>query len=49
MSERRVFAGGEFLIVDSNPEDIFIPEEFTREHKMIYDAANNFVKKRDHP
>lgn len=45
MSKRRIFAGGEFLITDSEPGDVFIVEEMTMEHKMIYSAAIDFVKK----
>ncbi len=45
MAERKIFAGGEFLITDVKAEDVFAPEEFTKEHQMIYDAAMDFVKK----
>ena len=45
MSKRRIFVGGEFLITDSEPGDMFIVEEMTTEHKMIYSAATDFVKK----
>ncbi len=45
MTERAVVAGGAFLTGDTRPEDIFTPEEFTNEHKMVYKAAFDFVKK----
>ncbi|MFC1488564.1 acyl-CoA dehydrogenase family protein [Thermodesulfobacteriota bacterium] len=45
MTERTIFSGGEFLITDVKPEDVFIPEDLTKEHKMIYSAAKDFVKK----
>ena len=45
MSKKRVFAGGEFLITDANPEDVFTPEDFNEEQQMIRDAARAFVKK----
>ncbi|MBW2192988.1 MAG: acyl-CoA dehydrogenase family protein, partial [Deltaproteobacteria bacterium] len=45
MTERNIFAGGEFLTTDIKPEDIFIPEELTKEHQMIYKAALDFLKK----
>ncbi|RLB41120.1 MAG: acyl-CoA dehydrogenase, partial [Deltaproteobacteria bacterium] len=45
MGERRIFAGGEFLITDATPADIFTPEDFTDEHKMIYQTAKDFVEK----
>ncbi|MFH2219791.1 MAG: acyl-CoA dehydrogenase family protein [Pseudomonadota bacterium] len=45
MTERNIFAGGEFLITDVTPENVFTPEELTKEHKMIYKAALDFLKK----
>ncbi|HIC85224.1 MAG TPA: acyl-CoA dehydrogenase, partial [Desulfobacterales bacterium] len=45
MGEKRIFSGGEFLITDAAPEDIFAPEDFTDEHKMIYETAKDFVDK----
>jgi len=45
MAERTIFAGGEFLIKETRPKDVFIPEELTKEHKMIYGAALDFLKK----
>ena len=45
MAEKRIFAGGEFLITDAAPEDVFTPEDFTDEHKMIYETAKDFVAK----
>ena len=49
MAERRIFAGGEFLITDIEPKDVFTPEDFTDEHKMIYDTAKDFVSKEIEP
>ena len=49
MEKRKVFAGGEFLIADIKPEDIFVPEEMSKEHQMIYQAAVDFVKKEIQP
>ena len=37
--------GGEFLIADQKSEDIFIPEEFTEEQKMMATATTEFVEK----
>ncbi|MFO7986899.1 MAG: acyl-CoA dehydrogenase family protein, partial [Desulfatiglandaceae bacterium] len=45
MTENRIFAGGEFLITDIAPEEVFTPEDFTDEHKMILDTAKDFVEK----
>jgi alkylation response protein AidB-like acyl-CoA dehydrogenase len=35
--------GGEFLIKESDAADVFIPEEFTEEQKMIAQSCNDFV------
>ncbi|MCP4679444.1 MAG: acyl-CoA dehydrogenase [Deltaproteobacteria bacterium] len=44
MSERKVFVGGEFIITDTSPSDIFTPEDFTKEHKMFYETAIDFIQ-----
>ncbi|MBW1954896.1 MAG: acyl-CoA dehydrogenase family protein [Deltaproteobacteria bacterium] len=49
MEKRKLFGGGEFLITEVAPEHIFVPEEMTQEHQMIYDAAMDFVKKEIQP
>lgn len=49
MTKRKIFTGGEFLITDVKPEDVFIPEEMSQEHKMIYSAASDFIKKEVQP
>jgi alkylation response protein AidB-like acyl-CoA dehydrogenase len=35
--------GGEFLIRDCKPEEIFIPEEFGEEHRMIEQSCSDFI------
>ena len=45
MSQRKIFSGGEFLVSEILPKDVFTPEDLSREHKMIYDTAVDFVKK----
>ncbi len=45
----KIFAGGEFLITDVKPEEVFTPEDFTDEHKMIYETAKDFVAKEIEP
>ncbi|MCH9030546.1 MAG: acyl-CoA dehydrogenase family protein [Bacteroidetes bacterium] len=37
--------GGEFLIKDTDPQTVFIPEELNEEQRMIAEAANDFVEK----
>jgi alkylation response protein AidB-like acyl-CoA dehydrogenase len=49
MADRKVFTGGEFLITDVAPGDVFTPEDFTDEHKMIYETAKDFVAKEVEP
>src|SRR5919107_2891641 len=41
--ERKVFAGGSFLIEERTPEEVFTPEDFTDEHRMIAEAARDFM------
>src|SRR4051812_15200781 len=36
--------GGEWLIKESNAHDIFIPEEFSEEQKMIMDMSRQFIR-----
>ena len=49
MTDKRIFAGGEFLITGVSPDDVFAPEDFTDEHKMIYETAKDFVAKEIDP
>lgn len=43
-TSKKVLLGGEFLIKDSNPQSIFIPEEINEEQKMMVETAGDFVK-----
>ena len=36
--------GGEFIVKDSDPSDVFIPEDFTEEQRMIQQTCLDFVK-----
>ncbi len=40
----KVLRGGEFLVRDANPADVFVPEEFNEEQRMIRDMVWDFVK-----
>lgn len=40
---RRVLKGGEFLIKEATPDDVFIPEEFNEEQKMVQQMVRDFV------
>jgi alkylation response protein AidB-like acyl-CoA dehydrogenase len=41
--EKKIVAGGSFLIVESTPEEIFTPEDFSEEHRMIAETTREFV------
>ena len=52
MAGEKLFKGGEFLIVDALPEDVFTPEDFNKEQQMFAKSAEEFgigeiVEKRD--
>ena len=36
--------GGSFLIQETSPEDVFTPEDFTEEHRMIAQTAQQFME-----
>jgi alkylation response protein AidB-like acyl-CoA dehydrogenase len=40
--------GGDFLISETSPSDIFIAEEFTEEQLMIWQTVNDFCEKEIH-
>jgi alkylation response protein AidB-like acyl-CoA dehydrogenase len=39
----KIVKGGEFMVNDLEAKDIFIPEEFTEEQKMIADTCRDFL------
>src|ERR671932_220105 len=41
--EKKIVVGGGFLIEERTPEEIFTPEDFTEEHRMIADTARQFM------
>ncbi|TAD99934.1 MAG: acyl-CoA dehydrogenase [Bacteroidetes bacterium] len=41
--------GGEFLIRETKAQDIFIPEEFTEEQRMMAQACKDFIDKEVNP
>jgi alkylation response protein AidB-like acyl-CoA dehydrogenase len=43
--KKQIVAGGSFLIEESAPEEIFTPEDFTEEHRMIAETTREFVDK----
>lgn len=49
MENKYVLKGGEFLISKSKAEDVFIPEEFNEEQKMIAGMCQDFLEKEIFP
>ena len=41
--EKKLIKGGSFLIEERQPEEIFTPEDFTEEHRMIADTTRQFI------
>src|SRR5260370_3213838 len=41
--QKKIIKGGAFLIEESTPEEIFTPEDFTEEHRMIAETTRQFV------
>jgi alkylation response protein AidB-like acyl-CoA dehydrogenase len=44
MKTNAILKGGEFLVKDAKPEDVFIPEEFDEEQMMIAQSCEDFVE-----
>ena len=41
--QKQVVQGGEFLIADRTPDEVFTPEDFTEEHHMIAETTRQFI------
>src|ERR687895_2200692 len=41
--EKKVFAGGSFLLEERAPSEVFTPEDFTEEHRMIAETTRQFM------
>ncbi|HVF50097.1 MAG TPA: acyl-CoA dehydrogenase family protein [Pyrinomonadaceae bacterium] len=41
--EKKIIAGGSFLIEEQAPSEVFTPEDFTEEHRMIAETTRQFV------
>ena len=46
---KQAIKGGEFLIRETQAHEIFIPEEFTEEQKMIEQQCKDFLDKEVYP
>ena len=44
MSDNKALKGGEFLIRETNPSDVFIPEEFNEEQLMMAKTCSDFTE-----
>ncbi len=47
-AEATKLIGGNFLFSETNPKDVFIPEEFSEEQKMIWQMVHDFCLKEIH-
>jgi len=45
MAKEKLFKGGEFLITDALPEEVFTPEDFTKDQKLVAKSAEEFGTK----
>ena len=45
MGKEKLFKGGEFIITDALPEEIFFPEDFTKEQRLVAQSAEEFSLK----
>ena len=43
IDQKQIVQGGAFLIEERTPAEIFTPEDFTEEHRMIADTTRQFV------
>ena len=41
--------GGEFLIKDTNAQDVFIPEQWNEEQQMMAETCHDFLEKELYP
>ena len=49
IAKKEAIKGGEFLVKETAAQDIFIPEEFSEEQKMMAQATQDFVNKEVNP
>ncbi|HEY3039586.1 MAG TPA: acyl-CoA dehydrogenase family protein [Pyrinomonadaceae bacterium] len=43
VERKQLIQGGEFMIGDRTPDEIFTPEDFTEEHRMIAETTRQFI------
>jgi alkylation response protein AidB-like acyl-CoA dehydrogenase len=45
MGKEKLFKGGEFIITDALPEEVFTPEDFTKDQRLVAQSADEFGTK----
>ena len=48
MEEKKLITGGEFLVKETSPDDVFIPEELDEEQRMIGETCKEARAARGH-
>src|SRR5258707_5412615 len=43
IEQKEIFKGGSFLIEDRTADEVFTPEDFNEEHRMIAETTRQFV------
>ena len=46
VEDTKVLQGGEFLIRETAPQNVFTPEDFTEEQQMFSEMTQEFIEKR---
>ena len=49
LTKKQSLKGGEFLVAETEAQDVFIPEEFSEEQRMMAQATQDFVDKEIKP
>jgi alkylation response protein AidB-like acyl-CoA dehydrogenase len=49
VAEKRAIKGGEFIVRETEYQEVFIPEEFSEEQKMMAQACQDFIETEIHP
>jgi alkylation response protein AidB-like acyl-CoA dehydrogenase len=45
LTDTKYFTGGQFLLEDAAPADVFTPEDFSEEQRMIGDTTREFIER----
>ncbi len=41
--EKKIIVGGSFLLEERTPDEVFTPEDFTEEHRMIAETTRELL------